>query len=303
MDTMIQHFRQQSLEARFSRKSIDGKIRAEILENPEMVEKIDQGVKLLEVYISKKYYPSKMARIEQLKGLDFRQLIEDVFVGIAYCQKPVLFTAVTAQLAGRLGFDDKRAAITTLAEIVAVLCETDAFDIYKADKMASLEVISRIPLTQELKEYIALSEYLPPMVVPPEELKSNYDSGYLSVKESLILGSGNHHQGDICLDVLNIMNQVCLSLDTDFLSKEEEVPRHELDTAEKRDQWLDFKRQSYEFYLLLAQYENEFYLTHKVDKRGRAYAQGYHVSTQGSPFKKASIELAKKEYVEGVPTP
>jgi DNA-directed RNA polymerase len=44
-----------------------------------------------------------------------------------------------------------------------------------------------------------------------------------------------------------------------------------------------------------------FHLTHKVDKRGRIYSQGYHVNTQGAAFKKAMIELAKEELIEGVP--
>ena len=56
------------------------------------------------------------------------------------------------------------------------------------------------------------------------------------------------------------------------------------------------------FITLLAKQGNQFYLTHKVDKRLRLYAQGYHVTTQGSPFKKASIELHKEEIVNGAPT-
>ena len=46
---------------------------------------------------------------------------------------------------------------------------------------------------------------------------------------------------------------------------------------------------------------NRFYLTHKVDKRGRIYAQGYHITTQGTAFKKAMIELAEPEFIEGAP--
>jgi DNA-directed RNA polymerase len=42
---------------------------------------------------------------------------------------------------------------------------------------------------------------------------------------------------------------------------------------------------------------NEFYLTHRYDKRGRCYAQGYHVNPQGNDWNKAVIELAEKEVV------
>jgi hypothetical protein len=139
------------------------------------------------------------------------------------------------------------------------------------------------------------------MVCVPLDLSNNYDSGYLSVKESLILGKGNHHDGNICIDVLNTINKVALKLDTAFLLQVEEEPTFELDTAEKRDMWLNFKSQSAIMYALMHSLGNEFYLTHKVDKRGRIYSQGYHLNTQGTAFKKAMIELANEEVITGVP--
>jgi hypothetical protein len=139
------------------------------------------------------------------------------------------------------------------------------------------------------------------MVCSPLPLTHNYSSGYLTHNDSLILGSDNHHDGDICLDVLNTMNNVALKLDTDFLSTVEEMPTFEMDTQDKIDQWRAFKKNSYCFYTLMATQGNRFYLTHKVDKRGRIYASGYHINTQGTAFKKAMLELAKEELVEGVP--
>lgn len=298
---MPQIMLQEMNEKRYNRKHIDGYIRQSFKTDPTMLEKIEQGVELLENWMADSYYESKMARIAQLQGMDIEQLVIDIFVGVAYCQREELFTSVTAQLAGRLGFNDQAHAITTVAEMVAVLCLTDAFDILKANRMASLSVISRIPLSAELVEFIENSQYLPPMVCEPIELQSNYDSGYLTHKDSLILGSGNHHDGDLCLDVLNTMNRVVLQLDTQFLSRIEEMPTFDLDSQDKIDQWKRFKRQSYEFYSLIANQGNRFHLTHKVDKRGRIYCLGYHISTQGTAFKKAMIELAHEELIEGVP--
>jgi DNA-directed RNA polymerase len=51
----------------------------------------------------------------------------------------------------------------------------------------------------------------------------------------------------------------------------------------------------------MVQCGNHFYLTHKVDKRGRIYACGYHINTQGTAFKKAQLELVNEEIVTGVP--
>jgi len=298
---MPQYIAQEINEKRYNRRHIDGYIRTAIEESEYMREKVTEGVYLIEQYVQKDYYASKNKRVAQLTSLDFTALVKDIFVGVAYCQTEELFTSVSAQMASRLRFSDKAEAITTVAELLAVLCQTDAFDICKANKMASLVVVSKIPLEDKLIDFILNSQYLPPMVCEPETLVSNFSSGYLTHNDSLILGQGNHHDGDICLDVLNIMNKVCLSLDLEFLCKVEEDPTFDIDTPDKRDQWLKFKKQSYSFYDLMQSQGNQFYLTHKVDKRGRIYAQGYHITTQGTAFKKAMIELATMEYVTGVP--
>lgn len=301
MPNIRQIYRQELNEQVYSRKHIDGYIREAIKANPDMVNRMHKGVVLVHEYMAGNYYDSKNARIKQLVGLDIEQLVLDIFTGIAYCQTEELFTSITAQLASRLKFSDKVDAIKTTAELCAVLCSTDAYDINKADRSASLVIVSRIPLDSKVIDYINNSQYLPPMVCEPLELTHNYSSGYLSHSDGLILGSGNMHDGDICLDVLNLVNKVQLRLDTQFLCQVEEEPTFELDTREKMDAWSNFKRQSYKFYALIADMDNKFYLTHKVDKRGRIYAQGYHITTQGSAFKKASIELANEEVVTGVP--
>ncbi len=300
-ETMRDIILQEMNETRYNRKHIDVKIRTEIEASSVMVAKLAQGVELVETYIKGKYYDSKMQRVAQLNGMDIPALVMDLFVGIAYSLKPDLFTSISAQLASRLKFSEQTAAITTVAELMAVLCQTDAFDISKESKMASLMVTSRIPLSDSLTKFIENSQYLPPMVCEPLELTHNYSSGYLTHNDSLILGSGNHHDGDICLDTLNTMNRVALKLDTDFLCKVEEEPTFELDSQDKVDQWKRFKRQSTEFYVLMVEQGNQFYLCHKVDKRGRIYCSGYHLSTQGAAFKKAMLEFAQEELVDGVP--
>jgi hypothetical protein len=301
METMKQIILQEINEQRYNRKHIDAKIRKAIEADTELMSKLIDGVAAVKKYMAGSYYESKMKRIAQLSQLDIEALVMDIFVGIAYFLKPELFTSASAQIASRLKFSDKTEAITTVAELLAVLCQTDAFDIDKADKMASLMIISRINLPEKVVNFIENSQYLPPMVCEPLELTHNYSSGYLTHNDSLILGTGNHHDGDICLDVLNIMNKVALRLDTDFLSTVEEEPTFELDNQDKEELWAEFKRQSYAFYMLMVGCGNKFYLTHKVDKRGRIYAMGYHITTQGTAFKKASIELAREEIVTGAP--
>lgn len=289
-------------EHRFSRKFIDTYLRKEITENPDTMAKVRDGMNRLNAWLVTDHgYASKNNRLAQLAGIDLEAMVLDIFVGVAYCQTPELFTSVTAQLAGRLNFDDKADSILTVAEITAVLCMTDAFDILKADRSASLVIQSRIPLSAQLLDYVTNSGYLPPMVCVPNQITSNYESGYLTHNDCLVLGKGNGHDGELCLDVINTQNQVPLRLDTGFLSTVEEMPNSPPDTPEKLQQWHQFKAESYDRYLLIAKQGNRFHLTNKVDTRGRIYAQGYHITTQGSAFKKAMIEFAEPEVVNGVP--
>lgn len=315
--------RQEAIEVAYNRKHIDIKIREAIKASEFTERKVHEGVGLLKEWMQGQYHDSKMRRLAQLKHLDLEKVVREIFVGIAYFQKEELYTSVTAQLAGRLEMDDRRDAILTIAEMLAVLCITDAFDITKASASSSLKVVSRISLPEELLHFINNSQYLPPMVVEPLELRHNKDSGYLTHRDSLILGKGNHHDEDLCLDVLNRINRVPLKLDIEFLCALEEDPTTEytmewaMDKAMQKgkyltkaeamekvreaiDQFWYFKAQSYTFYKLMVDHGNQFYLTHKVDKRGRIYAQGYHITTQGTPFKKAMVELAHEEIVEGV---
>jgi hypothetical protein len=287
-------------EKRYSRKFIDTYIREEIEASPMMMERVEYGAKMLEEWAHGTYYDYKNKRLAQLHNHNFRDLVMDVFVGIAYLVREELFTSVSAQMAGRLRFSDKPEAIKTMAEIIAVLSYMDVFSIRRKTPTASMKVISHIPLSVKLLDHIDQSEYLPPMVCKPMKLTNNFSSGYLFHNDSLIL-KNNHHDGDICLDVLNLMNSVELSLTVDFLTNVEETPKEAPTTQDQLDNWNRFKTQSYRFYKLMVDQGNKFYLTHKVDKRGRVYAQGYHISTQGSSFKKASIELRKKEFIEGVP--
>jgi hypothetical protein len=303
MDSTRDIVLQEMNEERYNRKHIDAKIRKAIESSFITKHQIEHGVELINTYKAAidKYHPSKQARIRQLDNMDVPEMVQDMFIGIAYFQQPELFTSVAAQITARLRLSDKVDAITTVAEMLAVLADTDAFDITKDSKMASLKLQSRIPLGERLVKFIECSEFLPPMLCSPLELTHNYSSGYLTHNDSLILGNGNHHDGDICLDVLNIMNSVPLQLSTEFLCKVEEEPTFDLDTTEKVQQWNQFKAQSYEFYLMLAEQGNKFYFTHKVDKRGRIYAHGYHLNPQGTAFKKAMLEFADEEVVSGVP--
>lgn len=291
---------QASNERLFVERHLDGYIKQAMRDNPDMVHKIERGVELLNQWLSQSHYDSKAKRLEGLRSLDLEILVVQIFTKIAYCQIPETFVSVTAQLAGHLGFDDREASIKTVAEMVAVLCYTDAFDITKESDLSSMMIQSKIPLPKEIMDAAARARYPLPMVCEPRTVDTNFQSPYLTFNDSQILGKGNSHSGDICLDVINLQNSIPLKLCTDFLTTVEEEPTRPLESADQLQLWSQFKQQSYHTYWMLVKQGNRFHITNKVDKRGRLYAQGYHVSPQGASFKKSMLEFADEELVTGV---
>lgn len=280
---------------------VDNKIREKVLSNPDVQVRVQQGVELVKEWLSQEYYESKQARLNQLKEMDIEKIVEEIYVGSVYSQSPDLFTNVTGMIASRLKFSAKKESIETVAELMAVLWRTGVYELTKENEQASIYVQSNFRLDNDIIREAEIAQYLPPLVMEPKEIKHNKDSAYLTKKGSFVLGSGNHHEGDLCLDVWNKMTQIPLCLNVKFLSTYEEVPKKALDDPEKVKNWTNFKRWSYYFYSLIVRQGNKFYLEHRPDKRGRGYSQGYHISTQGTSFKKASVDLYEQEVVEGVP--
>jgi hypothetical protein len=304
---------QRSNEYRFSRKHINGYIAQAIQDKPEYESMVQKGIILVNDWLDKwtspftdqckseKHYKHKSSRLQQLVQLDTEQLIRDLLVGSAYFQQRDTFVSATAMLAHHLKLDDKRDAIQTVAELCAVLCWTGAFTLWKESLEDQMMFKSNLLFPNHLMDCINRSMYLPPMVAEPSDITSNFESPYLTHNDCRILGKQNGHMGDLCLDVLNTQNQTTLKLATDFLSTVEEEPTYELDTLEKHREWKQFKYDSYCVYAMIAEQGNKFWLDNKWDKRGRLYSQGYHITTQGTAFKKAMIELNHEELIQGVP--
>lgn len=154
---------------------------------------------------------------------------------------------------------------------------------------------------QELDQY----QYPLPCVVLPQHVRTNRDTGMFRSRGSIIL-KDNHHEEDVCLDHINRMNRIKFSLDFEtaimvqnsWRNLDKPKAGEEKGEYEKRVRAFDkYDRSSREVMAKLIMADNEFYLTHKFDKRGRIYSQGYHVNYQGNPWNKAVIELADKEHV------
>lgn len=240
-----------------------------------------------ETYRLGSYYSSKEKRLESLTESSEHYSLICLLAGVSNDGLPLV--SVAAMLANRFGGGIE--GIKTAAEALAV-CQGDFYDLRK-DIKGTYKVHSLIELDEEVNAHIRLQQYLPPMVVEPRKLRTNTDSGYLTInRDSLILGSKeNQHEQNISLDVLNRLNRVGFLINSSFLDHNEEP------VLQEEEIWNLYLEEKALVRELVG--NNVIYFTHKVDKRGRVYSQGYHLNPQGTEFNKAALCLANKETVNG----
>lgn len=188
------------------------------------------------------------------------------------------------------------------ADALLLACQIDLVDWNPVTE----QFIVKYDITQDVQDDLDRYQFPLPMIVEPRELKTNSDTGYFTSRNSVIL-KNNHHDKDVCLDHLNHMNRVKLTLNNEVASFIENSWRN-LDKPKPGEDRKDFdkRKKAFEKYDrtardVMAHLEiagGEFYLTHKYDKRGRVYCQGYHVNYQGNTWNKAVIEFAQGEIVE-----
>lgn len=144
-----------------------------------------------------------------------------------------------------------------------------------------------------------------PMIVEPREITDNRTTGYYTIPGSVIL-KHNHHDDDVVLEHLNRMNGIKLSLNMEVVRHvQNQWKNHQ--TVKEGETFAEFQKRmkafekydetSRDIIEALKVQGNEFFLTHKYDKRGRTYCQGYHVNYQGNDWNKAVVELAEKECI------
>jgi hypothetical protein len=160
--------------------------------------------------------------------------------------------------------------------------------------------------SKETQEQLSLFQYPLPMVVPPETIKDNSSNGYRIFNRGSVILKDNHHDDDVCLDHLNRVNKIKLAINGEVMQMIQNKWRN-LDKPKDGETLTEYRKRlkAFEKYdevsrqvmgLLLSE-GNELYLTHKYDKRGRTYCQGYSLNYQGTPWNKSVIEFANKELI------
>ena len=291
---------QRSNEYQFSRRHVLAYTKTFITENEEVAIKIDEGVELVKQWLSHTYYASKERRLKEVRTLNIKELVTEIYCSVAMFQREETFVSAASQVAKHLKFEHRNDSIQTVAEMLGVLCATKVFVIWKERLESQMMLQCQMRLPTKLVNAIERSQYLPPMICEPNTIKSNYESGHLTFNEGQMLGRNGTHNDNICLDVLNLQNAIPLKLDTSFISLVEEEPTSELDSIDKINNWNRHKAESYEMYLHIANQGGDFYHLNAPDMRGRLYTCGYQINFQGTPFKRSCVELRDEEILTGI---
>ena len=308
---------QKKYEETFGKKGIHAKAVKDLRSTEFLLPKIEQTVAYLEEWLETDHWEAKNKRLAQFDELYLEELVYDLLAIICLeCTKPMPLVSVASMAAKYLNMNNKLESIQTCAEILAILAINDLCDEVR-NKENTRYIVSVVELDISVIKYKFNAMYLPPMIIKPRTVRHNRDSGYITQKgESLILGYyENHHEEEISLDVLNILNANEYELDKDVISnRTDHFGKKELTDEEYKklsheqrlvydlneEEWEKYNHESYQIMTLMLYHNNSFYLQNRVDKRGRIYASGYHLSTQGKSYKKACINLKKKEICNGI---
>lgn len=252
-------------------------------------DEIDSLTTSLREYISQSYWDSKNKRLQSinkdLTKVILNILTQTVLIASDYVPLLTICSSVSFGL-------DRYHDIQTCADVLWLINQTDLILIDIVDDTRYIQ--SNMELPDELVNRLTIMCVLPPMLVKPRTLRHNKSCGYLTInnKDSLILGDKeNYHDECISLDVLNTLNSQAYQLNLDICYKyEKELTGNKLTHNKAKEQ--------FEYFRDVIQ-DKTIFFTHKVDKRGRVYSQGYQFNTQGSSYEKACINLKTKEFVEG----
>ncbi len=190
-----------------------------------------------------------------------------------------------------------------VADMLVECVEADLIDF----DMETQKFTFKYGITSDIEDMLARYQFPLPMLIRPNTvLNNNMGSGYCDKSGSIVLnGSSIFREEDVCLDHINRANSVGLTLNLDVVSSPEgnmivpkRKPGEDFEAHRKRKKQAKiFYDTSLEVMQGLMALGNEFWLTHKYDRRGRSYAVGYHINSQGTDYNKAVLELSNKELI------
>jgi hypothetical protein len=265
---------------------------------------VGQQIQLEQLYNKNQLLPRLRLEFETIAGGYFLQLLEDKQIPRDFGIDMLCQIALHRRCKAEVLIGVLKNHFRTIQECADMLTRALHADLLEWNEVLQVFIV-RYVISDDLQEELDRYQFPLPMVVEPRAVIDNRGTGYLTSHGSIIL-KDNHHKDDVCLDHINRVNLVALSLDYDTGRMMSNRWRN-LDKAKPGESRQDFdkRRKAFEKYdrvskavmQLLTKITNRFYLTHRYDKRGRTYCQGYHVNYQGNPWNKAVIELADRELI------
>ena len=287
----------------------------------DITQEMIKAAEAITCYLNTYYWKSKDLRLEEWDPNNdaIFELVLRVFT-LALSTHRNTMQCYLGMLAHNFPHDSTLDRVKTAGEVLAVIAiHSDLITIDKGETGNYIMVDTQYELADMpvLTKHNIIYE-----TIPQNHGNRSEDHG------SLILGNHiNHHDEDICIEHLDRMNAVPLQLNTALLDAYQEKPKLSLaekdalmpayvrecfnenpeqykriyaehwETYKQKIQWEKFVEESAAKYAEVIDRGNLFYLHHKYDKRGRTYAQGYHIDTQGASFKKAIVQLANTECI------
>ena len=260
---------------------------------------IKQAISAIQEYKVKQYYPSKSIRLNNWdpSRTEIEEIVISVFTAVLV-NETLTYQAAAGMLNHKIDMEDTLDRVKTISEIIAIISLTGLINVIRRGPGHSILINTDYDLEVEIpstdKHSLVLNR--------PQPVEHNWAPDQGSV---ILGGRQNFHEGNLCLDHLNRMNQIPLKLNAKFIETYAEKPKStyikESDSpakaAEKLHQWKQFAKQSSKKYMEILSGNNLVYLSHKYCTRGRTYAVGYYLNTQGSSYKKAILNLYHEEFL------
>ncbi len=211
------------------------------------------------------FYPMKQELVDRLPCT--QDIVVELMLTMVSKHHEHLIQGSAVELGSRLGYRDTIESAKIGSSILSI-CHGTLFDIMLRPDGIWLQPLLSIDM--ELRRKLKELTYLPPNLVAPS-WTSNH-GGWAWEKKSVILGKGNHHNETQALDVLNKLQSVAWTIDTEVLVSEQ----HHNQTHNEME--------------IVGHYVGEqMYFTHQFDKRGRIYSSGYQINPQADEYQKAIL--------------
>lgn len=162
------------------------------------------------------------------------------------------------------------------------------------------QLVVKYDIPEEMEEELALFQFPMPMLIEPETIVKNNQNGYRFTQAGgIVLNSSSkkYKKIKLPLEPINKLNKVKLSLNTKIVNLVDKLSTWKSDSEMSQKNLAKFNRNAKSLCNFYIKNGNEFYLTHKFDRRGRIYSVAYLINDQGTTWGKGIIEFANKEKI------